>query len=171
MVINVSNKKKKKVLLIALIFICCLLSAGYLVLINGLVINGKLKFGEPKFDVRFTSIHTTNVIGDAKNFARPKLTPTEITFYAEFKNYKDSLTYDIEIKNVGNVTARLENIDFVPEDLKYIDYQFTGVMVGDTLKPKETRKVRVKLTNNSEEELDEQISETKLVLTWQQYDY
>lgn len=165
-----SNKKKRKILLIALVFIGCLLSAGYLVLINGLVINGKLKFGEPKFDVRFKSINTTNIIGDAKNFAKPKLTPTEITFYAEFKKYMDSLTYDIEIENDGDTTARLENIDFQPKDLKYIDYNFTGVSVGDTLQPKEVRKVRVKLTYNSEEKLKEQISETKLTLTWEQND-
>ena len=170
MVIHVSNKKKKKILLIALIFVCCLLSAGYLVLINGLVINGRLKFGEPKFDVRFTSIHTTNIVGDARNFEKPKLTPTVITFYAEFNKYKDSITYDIEIKNVGNITARLEDINFIPEDLKYIDYKFTGVSVGDVLEPKEVRKVKLKLTYNSEEEIDEQISETKLVLTWQQKD-
>ena len=163
-----SMKKKKKLLLIALIFVCCLLSAGYLVLINGLVINGKLKFGESKFDVNFKSIKTVQIIGDARNFEAPKLTPYEITFYAEFINNNDTIVYDIEVKNVGNIAAKLEDISFTPENLKYIDYKFSGLMVGTVLQPNEVRKAKVKLKYTSEENVDEQITETKLTLSWVQ---
>lgn len=165
-----SLKKKKKILLIALVFICCFLSAGYLVLINGLVIEGKLRIGAPKFDVRFEKINTVQILGDARNFEKPKMDSNKITFYAEFNNYGDSITYDIDIKNVGNIPARLEDLDFIPEDLKYIDYNFSGLLVGETLKPKEARKVKVKLTYNSDENLDEQLTETKLTLSWEQAD-
>ena len=163
-----SLKKKKKILLIALVFVCCFLSAGYLVLINGLVINGKLKFGEPKFDVRFKNINTLHIIGDARNFEKPVLTPHEITFFAEFNNYGDTIVYDINIKNVGNIAARLEDIHFVPENLEYIDYTFSGLLVGEVLEPNEVRRVKVKLKYISEENLDEQFMETKLTMSWHQ---
>lgn len=163
-----SLKKKKRILLIALIFICCFLSAGYLVLINGLVINGKIKFGEPKFDVNFKSINTVKIIGDARNFEKPKLSPHVITFYAEFVNNGDTIVYDIEVKNVGNTAAKLEDINFTPEDLKNIDYKFTGLMVGDVLQPNEVRKATVKLIYNSEENVDQEFMETKLTLSWHQ---
>ncbi len=166
-----SINKKKKLLLILIIFVCCFVSAGYFVLVQGLLIDGKVRLYSPKLDVQFKEIKTIRTIGAAKNYNFPRLEKYYITFFAELESVGDSITYKIKIKNVGNVDAKLTDINFIPELDKKVKYVFDGLMIGEVLKPDEARYVTLKIEYaNQLDNKKEDFREFKLWLDWKQED-
>lgn len=166
-----SLNRKKKLLLILIIFVCCFVAAGYFVLVQGLIVEGKIRLYSPKLDVQFKEIKTIQTVGGAKNYKLPELQKYNITFFAELESPGDYVQYKIKIKNVGNVDAKLTDINFIPEFDNKITYEFSGLMIGEILKPNEVRYVVLKV--KYENQLDtkkEDFREFKLWLDWKQMD-
>ena len=166
-----SLNKKKKLLLILIIFVCCFVSAGYFVLVQGMLIDGKIRLYSPKLDVQFKEINTVSTVGEARNYIFPKLEKYYITFFAELESVGDSITYKIKIKNVGNVDAKLTDIIFIPELDPKVKYAFDGLMIGEVLKPNESRYVTLRIQyENQLDNKKEDFREFKLWLDWKQED-
>lgn len=166
-----SLNKKKKILLLLIIFVCCFVAAGYFVLVQAMLVEGKVRLYSPKLDVEFKDIKTIKTIGEAKNYKFPLLEKHHITFFAELESVGDSITYKIKIKNVGNVDARLTDINLIPEIDNKIKYVFNGLMIGEVLKPNESKNVTLKVEyENQSDDKKEDFREFKLWLDWKQND-
>lgn len=168
---KMSSNKKKNLLLLILVFCCCLLSVGYFTIINAAIVEGNIKLEPAVWDVNFKSIKTLNVIGKAQNYQKPRLTPKLIEFYAEFHEVGDTIEYEIDIKNSGNLDARLDSIHFLPGYSKYLDYKWEGVYEGMKLKAGKQMTTKLKLKYDKQNDsMAKEIKHVKLILNWEQDD-
>lgn len=164
-----NNRKKKKLILLLLIFCCCFVTVGYFALVRGMIIKGRYRINSSKWEIKFKSIESKEIIGNAKNIEEPKLRDYEIIFYSEFDKIGDSITYDVVIKNEGTLDGKLEDITFEPSKNDYIDYNFSGIGLGEVLKSGESVKCKVKLTYVNQSELENDLlGSIKLKLLWKQ---
>lgn len=162
-----SSNKRKNILMLALVFCCCLLSVGYLTLISTAVIEGNIKLEPAKWNICFKNIKTIKTVGDARNYMKPKLNPHYISFYVDFKEIGDSITYNIDIANEGNIDAKLASINLYSDNIDYIKYEYYDIDENEVLKSGEKTNIRLKVTYS---EISEKINEDKmmLVLNWKQ---
>lgn len=160
MSLNISLKRKKKLLLIAIIFLFCFITTGYFYVMYKSVINANIKFvgRSDTWDVKFTSkntnITTKKQVGKARNYRDPIFSNYEVTFFTEFEDAGDSITYDVDIKNGGSLNAKVSDIIFYSDILDQVDCEYENISVGDELKPMETTFVRIKLTYNPKEDAE-----------------
>lgn len=162
-------KKNKKLLLILLIFCCCFIAVGYLVLAQALDLKGRFKINDAKWDIRFTDITTFQIDGTVDETTAPILNAHDIQIFAEFNNVGDSITYDITVKNNGNLDAELSSIIVTPANNDYVQYDIRGIDVGDILKASESRKLKASFKYEPKSEiLDEKYQDIKILFDWKQ---
>lgn len=166
-----SSNKRKNLLLIALVFCCCMLSVGYLSLINTIVVEGNLKLEPAVWDINFKSMRTLNTVGKAENYKKPMISPKVIDFYAKFSELGDSITYEIHIKNEGNLDAKLENITFYPIYMDTFEYN-CELKKGTVLKAGRSlsTKLNIKYVKSGNTIKKDDVTNFKLILNWEQDD-
>lgn len=146
MVIYLSSNKRKNLILLALIFCCCLITVGYFNIISRTVVDGRIKFEAANWSIKFTDIKTIDTIGKAINYENPKLSSYLVSFYAKFEEPGDSLTYEVEVSNLGNIDAELQSINLYSDILDFIDFEYSNIEVGNILKAGEKKKFEVKVS-------------------------
>lgn len=158
------NRKhgQKKVLIGLLIAAVLMMSVGYAALASQLDIDGVSKISGD-FKVKFINITEGVATGSAKNTTPATVTDTTATFDIDFVLPGDSMTYEITVKNTGNLTAKLDEIIGLPSetDTDPIKYTVTGVEVGDILNPNQEVTITVKAeydSNVQSQPSDEQLS-------------
>lgn len=166
---NIVRKHKQKNVLIGLLIAAVLMmSVGYAALASQLQIGGISNIAG-NFKVKFTSITEGIATGTATNKTPATISDTSATFDVEFTSPGDSMTYEIVVKNVGNLVAELDSIVGLPSESSTdpIKYTVTGVSEGDVLRPNETVTVTVKAeydssitTQPEDEDLSKQLSVT-----------
>ena len=162
-----STNKRKNLLMLALVFCCCLLSAGYFSLISKSVVEGRVKFEQGTWNVKFTDIKTNKALGNAINYENPKLSNYVVSFYALFKEVGDSISYDVEVTNAGNLDAKLSNISFISRMSDSVDFEYDGIEIGNILKPGESKKFRITVSYSRETgRIEKSDSQMKLLLNW-----
>lgn len=141
---------KKNVLIGFLIAAILMMSVGYAALASQLNINGVSGI-TGNFQVKFTNITEGVAVGTATNKTAASVTDTTATFDVEFVSPGDSMTYEITVKNTGNLVAKLDKITGLPtgNENDPIKYTVTGVSEGDTLAVNETVVVTVKAEYDS----------------------
>lgn len=155
---------QKNLLIGFLIAAILMMSVGYAALASQLEIGGISKISG-NFEVKFTSITEGVPTGDASNVTAPEVTDTTATFDIEFVSPGDSMTYEIVVKNTGNLVAKLDSITGLPAETENdpIKYTVTGVSEGDVLNPDQEVTVTVKAEydrNITSQPTDEQLSKT-----------
>ena len=164
-----SIKNKKKILLLSLIFCCCFIAVGYFVLMHKMYIQGNIKIEEPKWEVKFKSIQTVDMEGSATNYNKPMLSHYVINFFAYFKEVNDSIEYEIDVKNSGNLIAELSSITILDLNDDLIKCEIVGIREGTILKKGKTKKLKLKLTyvkqNTEGKTLEKSM---RLILNWKQ---
>lgn len=159
---------QKNLLIGFLIAAILMMSVGYAALASQLKIEGVSGI-TGNFEVKFTSITEGNATGSATNKTAASITDTTATFDVEFVSPGDSMTYEIVVKNTGNLPAKLDSIVGLPSaiDNTPIKYTVTGVQEGDTLGVNETVTVTVKAeydgsvtTQPTEDQLSKTLSVT-----------
>lgn len=159
---------KKNVLIAFLIAAVFMMSVGYAALASQLEINGVSKI-TGNFKVEITSISDGVAVGDATNAVDPKFTNTTADFEVNLVSPGDSMTYEIVVKNTGNLVAKLDSITGVPEynGTDPIKYTVTGVEKDETLAVNAEKTVTVKVeyvstveSQPSGEELSKSLSMT-----------
>lgn len=155
---------QKNLLIGFLIAAILMMSVGYAALASQLNINGVSGI-TGNFEVKFTSITEGTATGSATNKTAAKVTDTTATFDVEFVSPGDSMTYEIIVKNTGNLVAKLDSIVGLPSETENdpIKYTVTGVSEGDTLGVNETVTVTVKAEYDSS--ITSQPAEDKLSKT------
>lgn len=142
---------KKNVLIGFLIAAILMMSVGYAALASQLDIGGTSSI-TGDFEVKFTSITEGTPVGDATNKTEAKIvSDTTATFDVEFVSPGDSMTYEIVVKNTGNLPAKLDSITGLPtgNETDPIKYTITGVSEGDVLGVEETATITVKAEYSS----------------------
>jgi len=135
---------KKNLLIGFLIAAILMMSVGYAALASQLNIEGYSKI-TGDFKVEFTSITEGSPVGDATNVTPAAIVgATTATFDVEFVSPGDKMTYEIVVKNTGNLPAKLDDITGLPtESNDPIKYTVTGVAVGDTLAVEEEKTITI----------------------------
>ncbi|MEG0025934.1 MAG: hypothetical protein RR847_00400 [Bacilli bacterium] len=155
---------KKKGLKIMAIFSLCVavlgLSIAYAALSTTLNLNGTAQIKGSSWDVHFAALSEPIIVGGAIIKTPTILTGTDINFAVDFTKPGDSITYIFDVINKGTLPAKIGTIttkvpiitgkevdkNLVGNNLKYeLTYNDGNiVVVGDTLLPKETRKLKIK---------------------------
>lgn len=166
-----STNKRKNLLMIALVFCCCLISVGYFTIISKSVIEGRVKFEQGEWSVKFTGIRTARTYGNASNYENPNLSSYLISFYALFKEVGDSITYDVDVTNDGTLDAKLLDINFITSMSNAVTFEYDGIELGTVLKSGETKTFQVTVTYTDLYKYLESNNEDnvmKLLLNWGQ---
>ena len=137
---------RKNVLIGFLIAAVLMMTVGYAALASQLNIEG-ISGITGNFVVKFISITEGEATGDASNNKAASVTNTTATFDVALVSPGDSMTYEIEVKNEGNLDAELDSIAGIPTyaDTDAIKYTVTGVAEGDVLKAGESKKITLKV--------------------------
>ena len=155
---------KKNVLIGFLIAAILMMSVGYAALASQLNINGTSGI-TGNFKVQFTDITEGTAVGSATNKTAASVTDTTATFDVEFVSPGDSMSFDITVKNTGNLVAKLDSITGLPSESENdpIKYTISGIQVGDTLAVNQEVTVTVKAEYDSSvtsQPTDEQLSKS-----------
>lgn len=138
---------KNKFLPIAII-LASLASVAYATFSTTLTINGT-GTATGNWDVRITSITATGQVGATDQVA-PSFTTTSATFNVGLAYPGATSSYQVVIRNNGNISAKLSSItDLTSLNATaptYLTYAVTGVAVNDTLAPSATTTATVTVT-------------------------
>ena len=142
-------KDKKKIMIAILCTLVAIMAVGYAMLAQQLNINGRASI-DSKWKVEITNITEKDIVGEAISKVAPSYTATTANFSVGLIQPGDSITYDIEISNLGTLRAKLDSINVVMDDNDAITYTTSGVKQGDKLGVGEKATLSVKVEYNSE---------------------
>ena len=141
-------EKKKNIIMVVLSVLVCVMAIGYALLAQQLNINGRASI-DSTWRVEITNIIEKDIVGDATSKEAPSYTSTTANFSVGLIQPGDSITYDIEISNLGTLKAKLDSINVVMDENDAITYTTSGVKQGDKLGVGEKATLTVKVEYNS----------------------
>lgn len=136
-------------LIVAALVLVGLASVAYAAFAQTLTINGTSNV-TGNWDVEIISITKTSGTGETDHAATPSFNATTATFNVDLAYPGATATYDVVMKNLGNINAKVSSIPSVtsinsadPSDVKYT---VSGVAVNDPLAPGDTLTSTVNVT-------------------------
>ncbi len=119
------------------------------------------------FKVAITGVTNT---GDGATSNYLSYNDNSVTFITELYLPGDYITYEIKVKNLGSIEAKLSQIDIEKTDNPAIIFDYQGINEGDILKAGEeiTFKVRVTYNNEITTQPTDLTSEFKITLNYEQ---
>lgn len=137
--VNTSRESSIKPLMF-LVVITVLLAVFYTVFAQPLAFNGRLFINQSKkqdgiWDIKFTNMYKSNVIGTASEIQSPSYTSTLASFHVSLSNLGDEISYDITITNGGTLNAKVSEIVINPMNQSgdSILYSVNNIKIGDEL--------------------------------------
>ena len=154
-------KQNKKLVWLAIAVL--VVGIGFAALQKYLNINGNASI-DSSWDVRIWKAKVTEKTGSAYEKEEVTHTDSTVTFNAGFIAPDDSITYDVEVVNWGNLNAKLDNLTFEQEGSENITYELTGIKKGDILAAGNSVHLNVKVTysGTTSEELSKRLTATLL---------
>ncbi len=146
------NRDKKNIMIVALLVAVVFMSVGYALLSAQLDVKGTTTIVDPVWDVKITSISSTETEGNATSIDAMVENRFSAKFNAQFQAPGDKITYVVNVKNEGTISAVLNSITITPDDYAdgFIVYTIDGLEVGDTLNVGETKVFTISATYNEE---------------------
>ena len=141
-------RNKKTIMIGILCTLVAVMSIGYALLAQQLNINGRASI-DSTWRVEITNITEKDIVGDASSKETPSYTSTTANFSVGLIQPGDSITYDIEISNLGTLKAKVDSINVTMDDNDAITYTTSGVQQGDKLGVGEKTTLSVKVEYNS----------------------
>lgn len=155
------NRKKSLIILIMCILVL-FMAIGYAAFSTVLKINGSIGISG-KWNVHFTNITTSSIVGSAEVNVEPTYTNTTATMDTNLQLPGDSITYTLTLANDGNIDAIISEIDATANGSNAIIYTINGIKKGDKLASGATKTITVKIEYDST--FTSQPSETSKLLT------
>ena len=154
-------KQNKKFIWLALAVL--VVGIGFAALQKYLNINGTASI-DSSWDVRINKVLVMEKLGSAYEKEKVTYTDTTVTFDVGFVAPDDSITYDIEVVNWGNLNAKLDNMAFEQSGSENITFELTGIKKGDIISAGSSVHLRVKATysGTTSEELSKRLTATLL---------
>ena len=141
-------KNKKTIMIGILCTLVAIMTVGYALLAQQLNINGRASI-DSTWKVEITNITEKDIVGDASSKEVPSYTSTTANFSVGLIQPGDSITYDIEISNLGTLKAKVDSINVTMDDNDTITYTTSGVKQGDKLGVGEKAILSVTVAYNS----------------------
>ena len=103
------------------------------------------------WDIKITDIQEKEIIGSATKAEEPQIVNnTTATFKTNLVKPEDSMTYEVEITNNGNISAKLDKITITDENNPAILFQVIDISENDVIGEHSTTTFDVKVTYNPE---------------------
>lgn len=130
-----SNKDKKNTMIGALLVALVFVSVGYALLSTQLEVKGSATIINPDFDVAITAINSTETEGAAKSLDASVQNSKTATFSATFSEPGSTVKYVVNVRNQGNLDAKLNAIELSPDNYGegFIIYGINGIEAGEVL--------------------------------------
>lgn len=164
--------KHVKKIIVAVLFFLAIMVTGVVVLAHdgALFKPSKPGTGDGRWQVEFTSIVEGEKTGFSESRYHPWYTATHASFHVDFAVPGDSIVYDMQVSNFGNMDAVLDDIDVIHNAHKNaIKYELIGLKEGDKLRQGESKNFKIKISYElHSEEADTFSSPISLVLTYVQ---
>ena len=141
-------ENKKKIIMVVLSVLVCIMAVGYAVLAQQLNITGTTSI-DSTWKVEITNIGEKEVVGKAVSKVTPSYTSTTANFSVGLTQPGDSITYDVEISNLGTLKAKVDSINVVMDENDAIKYTTSGVSNGDKLGVGEKATLTIKVEYDS----------------------
>ena len=142
-------KNKKTIMIVILCTLVAVMAIGYAFLAQQLNINGRASI-DSTWKVEITNITEKDIVGDASSKETPSYTSTTANFSVGLIQPGDSITYDVEISNLGTLKAKVDSINVTMGNNAAITYTTSGVQQGDKLGVGEKATLSVTIAYNSE---------------------
>ena len=142
-------KDKKKIVIGVLCALVAVMAVGYAALAQQLNITGTASI-DSTWKVEITNISERDIIGDATSKEVPSYTATTANFSVGLIQPGDSITYDIEVSNLGTLAAKVDSIDVIMDENDAIIYTTEGIKAGDKLGVDETNTLSVTVAYDPE---------------------
>ena len=136
---------KKAIICIVLCIWIVFMAVGFAIYSEQLTITGTSHV-DSRWDLRITNITTSDIVGDATEKAAPSYTNTTARLKVSLINPTDSITYNIKIKNLGNLSARVSNYTVTMGESDAIVYEVKGLLKDQVLDPNEEQLVKIKIS-------------------------
>ena len=114
--------KKKRIIILMLAILVPLMAVGYAALQQRLIISGTSHV-DSNWQVEIINITESDIVGDATDKVAPSYTATTARFRVSLINPTDSITYNIKIKNLGTLDARIKKINVDTGSSDAIEYE------------------------------------------------
>ena len=142
------NRKKRTIIIGSLLAILIVMTVGYAAFSTQLNITGTSNIAS-NWDVQIIGITPGTPTGTGENAVAPSYTATTATMEANLYAPGDAMTYEITIKNNGNIDAVLDSITKSDSSNPAILFETSGVNEGDALLAGEQAVMTVKISYNS----------------------
>jgi len=142
------NRHTKKIVAIALIIIAIMVTSVVVLARDGALFGGK----KPNKDcgswlVEFSSIAEGEKTGFAESRYLPTYTASKVSFHVDFTVPGDSIVYNMQVSNLGNIDAVLESINVIHDaHTDSIKYELIDLKVGDKLGQGESKNFKIKIS-------------------------
>lgn len=144
------NKTQKSWMIIGLCLIVLFMAIGYASFATNLNITGSSVITST-WDIKITDIQEKEIIGSATKAEEPQIVNnTTATFKTNLVKPEDSMTYEVEITNNGNISAKLDKITITDENNPAILFQVIDISENDVIGEHSTTTFDVKVTYNPE---------------------
>ena len=104
-------RKKKTIIMVAMMIAILFMSVGYALLSTRLDISGSTAVTST-WNVEFSGIRTVATVGGAVNKIIPTVNATTASFEVNFVEPGDSITYEIDITNYGDIDAEVQGATY-----------------------------------------------------------
>ena len=145
---------KKFILVTVLTMAICIMSLGYAALQERIDITGTTTV-DSVYRVEITKVERSSLVGSATEKDIPNYTNLNANFNVGLTASTDSITYNIEISNLGTVDVKLNNTIISTEGSSKIKVLKTGIINGDILLAGESKTMKVEIQYNGEVETSE----------------
>lgn len=140
----------KSSLIMVLLAVVLVMAIGYAAFSQQLTITGTSTITS-KWDVHIEDIAVNSETLDGKNLsATVGSDKLSATFQAELVSPGSSVTYNVTVKNDGNLDAKLDTITFNDSNNEAIQYSYSGIAQNDVLEAggESTFTITVKFNNS-----------------------
>ena len=162
------NMHKSSVIMV-LVAVVLIMSIGYAAFAQKLTINGTSTITS-SWDIYIEDIAVNNKTLDAENVSASVDDKLSATFQANLVSPGSSVTYDVTVKNGGNLNAKLDSLTFTDSNNEAILYSYAGIHENDVINAGDTQTFTITVQfNNSYTQMPEnKTSSVKMILTYVQ---
>ena len=139
---------KRKITIGILCTILGLLAIIYIVITENKSLDDKV-MSEELFNVKVTDVVETNIIGNVKSISNPVFRDTLIVFDIEFTSIGDSITYNVQLSNLGSIDANIDKINVDVDKDKSIKYNVDGIKENTKISHNSSIDFKVKIDSIS----------------------
>ena len=163
-----TKRKKNNIIIGSLLAVVLLMAVGYAAFSSVLNISGTGSITS-SWNIKITNVEVSNTVGDASDGEGTTFEDLTATINSNLVSPGDSITYDVTVRNDGNLDAVLTNINLSESTNPAISFSTSNLEAGDELQTGEEAILKVTITYNNVTSQPENTSASlNVTLTYEQ---